>query len=67
MVDETDLLGSSELLYFYAHKDLSFLFNFFSLPSCLKPWSNGLIHSYKYLQVELAQRLALGGQTDFSC
>ena len=29
----------------------------------LKPWSNGVASSHKWTQVELAQILALGGQT----
>ena len=29
----------------------------------LKPWPNGLASSHKWTQVELAKRLALGGQT----
>ena len=36
-------------------------------PACqfdLKPWSNGPASSRKWTQVELAWRLALGGQTD---
>ena len=30
----------------------------------VKPWPNGHASSRKWTQVELAQRLALGGQTD---
>ena len=30
----------------------------------IKPWSNGLASNRKWVQVELAYRLALGGQTD---
>ena len=32
--------------------------------SVLKPWSNGPASSRKWTQVELAYKLALGGQTD---
>ena len=41
--------------------------NFGSLKTFLlsvKSWSNGPVSSRKWTQVELAQRLAFGGQTD---
>ena len=43
--------------------DSAFLFCFCHFS--VKPWSNGLASTSKQLQVELAKRLALDGQTDW--